>query len=233
MKKGLCVIVGFGPGNGAAFCRRFLKEGYQVAILARNLDYLEDYAANLNDVFPFRCDVCEADGIKPVFARIQDELGVPDVVIYNAGSGVWGSAMEITVDDFEMAWRINALGLLCVAKEIAPVMIENGGGSLLVTGATASLRGGANFAAFASAKAAQRNLTQSLARSLGKQGLHVVLVIIDGIIDMPRTREMLPDKPDSLFMQPDSIAEAYYHLSRQERSAWTFELDLRPAEETW
>ena len=154
-------------------------------------------------------------------------------MIYNAGSGVFGAATDTSLDDFEQAWRINALGLLTASKIVAPVMIENGGGSLLVTGATASLRGGANFAAFSSAKAAQRNLTQSLARSLGEQGIHVALIIIDGIIDIPRTRERFPDRPDSFFIQPAAIADSYYYLSQQDESAWTFELDLRTRHENW
>ncbi len=233
MSKPLCVIAGVGPGNGLAFCNRFAGEGYRVALLARSLERMQEYAAGHDDIHPFACDLSDPGAIESTFGDIEASLGVPDVVIYNAGSGVFGSPMDTTLTDFEDAWRINALGLLSVARTVAPGMLERGSGSLLVTGATASLRGGANFAAFSSAKAAQRNLAQSLARSLGPQGVHVALVIVDGIIDMPRTREMFPDLPDAAYMQPDDIAEAYYHLSQQKPSAWTFELDLRSHNEKW
>ena len=233
MSKPLCVIAGVGPGNGLAFCNRFAGEGYRVALLARSLERMQEYAAGREDVHAFACDLSDPGAIESTFGDIEASLGVPDVVIYNAGSGVFGSPMDTTLADFEDAWKINALGLLSVARSVTSGMLERGSGNLLVTGATASLRGGANFAAFSSAKAAQRNLTQSLARSLGPQGVHVALVIVDGIIDMPRTREMFPDLPDAAYMQPDDIAEAYYHLSQQKPSAWTFELDLRSHNEKW
>jgi len=233
MTKPLCIIAGVGPGNGLAFCKRFLQAGYQTAILARDLERMQEFAKGNEDIHPFTCDLSDPDTIKTVFAKIIADFGIPKVVIYNAGSGAFGSAMETSLDEFEMAWRINAMGLLAVSKAVAPAMIENGGGSLLVTGATASLRGGAKFATFSSAKAAQRNLAQSLARSLGSEGIHVSLVIIDGVIDTPKTRGMLPDKPDDYFLQSTAIAETYYQLSQQVKSAWTFEIDLRPSGEAW
>ena len=233
MKHRLCIIAGFGPGNGTAFCDKFREEGYKVAIVARNLERMEAFAAGKEGIHPFACDLSDPISIKNVFATITHELGTPEIVIYNAGSGAFGTAMDVTTDDFEQAWKINALGLLCVAKIVAPLMIDNGGGCLLVTGATASLRGGAKFAAFSSAKAAQRNLTQSLARSLGSEGIHVALVIIDGVIDLPRTREMFSDKPQGFFIQPKAIADTYFHLSQQSNSAWTFEADIRTSSESW
>ncbi len=233
MAKALCVIVGVGPGNGLALCNRFVDEGYQVAILARSLERMQEYAADNEAVSPFSCDASDPASIEKTFGEIVRTLGVPTVVMYNAGSGFFGPALEASQEDFEMAWRINALGLLSVAQSVAPQMIANGGGNIVVTGATASLRGGANFAAFASAKAAQRNLAQSLARSLGPQGVHVSLVIVDGIIDIPRTREMFPELPDYAYMQPAAIADTYYAITQQSRSAWTFEIDLRTSNEKW
>jgi len=231
--KPLCVIAGFGPGNGLALCHRFLRGGYRVAIIARDEERLARHAAGNPDILPFVCDLADPDAVAMTFETIVDGPGVPAVLIYNAGSGLFGPALDASLDDFENAWRINALGLLAAARAVAPQMIEQGGGSILVTGATASLRGGANFAAFSSAKAAQRNLAQSLARSLGPQGIHVALVIVDGVIDLPRTREMFAGKPDSFFLEPEAIAETYYHLARQDPSAWTFEVDLRPRGEPW
>ena len=194
---------------------------------------MQDYAAGNNDITPFSCDLADPGSVNKVFSGILETIGVPEVVIYNAGSGVFGTALETTYEDFEAAWRVNAAGLFSMARAVVPAMVEQGGGSLLVTGATASLRGGAKFAAFSAAKAAQRNLTQSLARLLGEKGIHVALVIIDGVVDMPRTRKRFPDKPDSFFLKPEAIAETYYHLSQQDRSAWSFEVDVRPHCETW
>lgn len=233
MQKPLCIIAGVGPGNGLAFCNRFLQAGYRVAILARDLERMQEYANGNKDISPFSCDLSDPKAIEEVFSEIQTNLAVPDVVIYNAGSGVFGAPLDTSYEDFEQAWRVNALGLLAVSKAVAPSLVAKGGGSILVTGATASLRGGANFGAFSSAKAAQRNLAQSLARSLGKQGIHVALIIIDGVIDIPRTREMFADKADDFFLKPEAIAETYFHLSQQEKSAWTFEVDLRPGSESW
>ncbi|MGI9295345.1 MAG: SDR family NAD(P)-dependent oxidoreductase [Pseudomonadales bacterium] len=233
MQKPLCIIAGVGPGNGLAFCNRFLQAGYRVGILARDVERMQEYARKDEDISPFSCDLSNLESIAATFSEIVTNLGVPNVVIYNAGSGVFGAPLGASYEDFEQAWRVNALGLLAVSKAVAPAMIEKGDGCILVTGATASLRGGANFGAFSSAKAAQRNLAQSLARSLGNQGIHVALVIVDGVIDIPRTREMFPDKPAGTFLKPEAIAETYYHLSQQEKSAWTFEIDLRPSSETW
>lgn len=233
MDKPLCIVAGTGPGNGLAFCRKFLDEGYRVAILARDLERMKEYAKVSSDAYPFSCDLSYSSDIKNCFSEIIASLGVPSVVIYNAGSALFGTPMDVSPDDFEGAWKLNVLGLLTVSKVVAPMMISNGGGTILVTGATASLRGGALFAAFSSAKAAQRNLAQSLARSLGNEGIHVALVIIDGVIDIPVTRKFFPNKPDTFFLQPNAIAETYYNLSQQHRSAWTFEIDLRTSSEEW
>jgi NAD(P)-dependent dehydrogenase (short-subunit alcohol dehydrogenase family) len=140
---------------------------------------------------------------------------------------------QVTPQAFEDAWRVNALGLLLVAQAFLPDLRQRGGGHLVVIGATASVRGGANFAAFAPAKAAQRSLAQSLARHLGPEGVHVCCVVIDGVIDSSRTRQMFRDKPDDFYLKPDDIAESVYALATQPRSAWTFELDLRPSAEKW
>ncbi|MDX1383357.1 MAG: SDR family NAD(P)-dependent oxidoreductase, partial [Thermoanaerobaculia bacterium] len=168
-----------------------------------------------------------------VLSRIRDEMGPVSVLVYNAGSGVFGDFDAVSPEDLEAAWRVNTWGLLLAAKQVVPDMRGLGGGNIVVTGATASLRGGANFAAFASAKAAQRSLAQSLARKLGPEGIHVSYVVVDGVIDMPRTRQLLPDRSDETFLRADDIAAATYFLTQQERSAWTFELDLRPFGESW
>ncbi len=160
-------------------------------------------------------------------------MGPVDVLLYNAGSGQWGNFQEITAEGMETGWRTNVLGLMVAGQAVADEMIARGAGSIVVTGATASLRGNIGTAAFAPAKAGQRSLAQSMARHLGPKGVHVALVIVDGVIRTPATRARMPDKPDEFFLAPDSIAEAVHFLAHQDRSAWTFELDLRPFGERW
>jgi len=233
MSKPVCAIVGVGPGNGAAFARKFASEGYSVALLARNPDYLMDLEESIPGSKGFSFDVTDTEAASRVFERIKGQMGPVEVLVYNAGSGQFGSVDDTTPEAFESAWRVNALGCLACAKQIIPDMRKAKGGNIIVIGATASLRGGANFAAFASAKAAQRSLAQSMSRHLGPDRIHVSYVIIDGVIDLERTRKMIPDKPDEYFLQPDNIAESVFFLTRQPPSAWTFELDLRPFGEKW
>jgi NADP-dependent 3-hydroxy acid dehydrogenase YdfG len=233
MSKPVCVVVGVGPGNGAAFARKFACEGYDVALLARSQDYLKELEEQIPGSKGLAFDVTDAESASRVFGQIKAEMGPVEVLVYNAGSGQFGSVDDTTPDDFEGSWRVNALGCLVCAKQVIPDMREAKAGNLVIIGATASLRGGAYFAAFASAKAAQRSLAQSMARHLGPQGIHVAYVIIDGMIDLERTRKMMPDKQDDDFLQPDHIAESVFFLTRQPRSAWTFELDLRPFREKW
>jgi NAD(P)-dependent dehydrogenase (short-subunit alcohol dehydrogenase family) len=229
----VCVVVGVGPGNGAAFARRFSRDGYRVALLARHRAFSEELAASLPGARSYECDVSSERSIDAAFHAIEQELGSPEVVIYNAGSGVWGTFEEVSPADFEMTWRVNTLGLLLVAKRTAPTMKKKGYGSIVVIGATASRRGVPRTAAFAPAKAAQKSLAESLARTLWPAGIHVSLIIVDGVVDLPRARTHMPDKPDSFFIKPDDVAETALHLVKQPQSAWTFELEARPFGETW
>ncbi len=229
----VCVVAGVGPGNGASCCRRFAAEGYSIVMLARNADYLASLSAQLPGSLPIACDVKDPEAIETAFDRIRGEAGEVDVLIYNAGSGEWNSVEETTIEGMESSWRTNTLGLLVASQQVIPPMKARASGSIVVIGATASLRGGANSTAFASAKSAQRSLAQSMARRLGPTGIHVSYVIIDGIIDLERTRAARPDIPDEYYLQPDDIAQSVYDLTCQHRSAWTFELDLRPFGEKW
>jgi NAD(P)-dependent dehydrogenase (short-subunit alcohol dehydrogenase family) len=231
--KPVCVVVGVGPGNGAAFGRRFSAEGYAVALLARSTALANDLAATLPDARAYGCDVSDAISVEATFAAIRRDLGEADAVIYNAGSGAWGSIEEVTVADFEANWRVNALGTLLVSKAVIPAMKRAGRGTIVIVGATASRRGGPRTAAFAPAKAAQRSLAESMARSLWPAGIHVALIIVDGVVDLPRTRERMPDKPDSFFVEPDDVADTAFRLSEQKRSAWSFEVEARPFGESW
>ena len=229
----VCVVAGVGPGNGASCCRRFAAEGYSIVMLARNADYLASLSAQLPGSLPIACDVRDPEAIETAFDRIRGEAGEIDVLIYNAGSGEWNSVEETTIEGMESSWRTNTLGLLVASQQVIPPMKARASGSIVVIGATASLRGGANSTAFASAKSAQRSLAQSMARRLGPTGIHVSYVIIDGIIDLERTRAARPDISDEYYLQPDDIAQSVYDLTCQHRSAWTFELDLRPFGEKW
>lgn len=231
--KPVAAVVGVGPGNGATIARAFSKAGYAVALLARHTRFTAPLAAELQVAQAIACDVTDAASVMDAFASIESGLGAVDTLVFNAGSGVWGSVEEIEADDFEANWRINAFGLFACAKRVIPSMKAKGTGNILVVGATASRRGGAKTAAFAAAKAAQRSLAESMARQLGPAGIHVAMAIIDGVVDLPNTRKNMPDKPDDFFVKPDAVAANLLWLGRQDRSAWSFEIEARPFGEKW
>jgi len=233
MIQPVCVIVGAGPGNGAAFARRFAVAGHPVALLARDQTDLASLAAEIPGTRGYACDATDAAHVKASFGRIRAELGPVGVLIYNASTRGFADIDHTTPEAFEQAWRVSALGCLLAAQQVIPDLRQAGGGSIVIIGATASLKGAAGFVAFSAAKAAQRSLAQSLARQLGPEGIHVAHVVIDAVVDMPASRAMLPDRPDAFFAQPADIADSLYFLTQQPRSAWTFELDLRPFGEHW
>jgi len=233
MSKPVCVVIGVGPGNGASLARRFSKEGYAVALLARGRSFTSELAASLSDARAYECDVGNEQSVERAFAAIRAEMGEVEVLIYNAGSGSFGNIESVSAADFESSWRVNALGEFLAAKQVIPAMKQAGKGSIIVIGATASRRGGARSAAFAPGKAAQRSLTESMARHLWPAGIHIALIIVDGVVDLPRTRQMMPEKPQSFFIQPDDVADSAYHLTQQPRSAWSFEIEARPFGENW
>ena len=231
--KPVCVVVGVGPGNGAALARRFAAEGYQVALLARRTELTLELALKLDGARAYACDVTDAASVEHAFAAIHKELGEVEVLVYNAGAGVWANVEDITPADFEASWRINVFGALLTSKQVIPAMKKNQRGSIIFIGATASRRGGARTAAFASAKAAQKSLAESMARHLWPSGIHVALVILDGIVDIATTRKMMPDKADNYFIKPDDVADNVFRLTQQKPSAWSFEIEARPFGETW
>jgi NAD(P)-dependent dehydrogenase (short-subunit alcohol dehydrogenase family) len=233
MDKRVCVVVGVGPGNGASIARRFAANGHAVALLARSTTFAEQLRGSLSDAQAYACDVTSEDDVAATFKRIRDDLGDPEVLVYNAGSGVWGDVETITPADFEAAWRVNALGTLLAARQVIPAMKRRGSGAIILIGATASRRGVPRTTAFAPAKAAQRSLAESMARHLWPAGIHVALVIVDGVVDLERTRKMMPDKPDSFFVKPDDVAATVHWLAQQPRSAWAFEVEARPFGESW
>jgi NAD(P)-dependent dehydrogenase (short-subunit alcohol dehydrogenase family) len=232
-KKGVCAVVGVGPGNGAAFARRFAGEGYAVALLARSTELSSKLAAELPGSKAFACDVADAASVERAFAAVRTELGDVDVLVYNAGSGVWGTIEEVSAEAFETSWRVNTLGAFLVCKQVIAAMRARGQGSIVFVGATASRRGMPKTSAFAPAKAAQRSLAESMARTLWPAGIHVSLIIVDGAVDLAGTRKRMPDRPDSFFIKPDDVADTAFWLTRQHRSAWSFEVEARPFGETW
>jgi NAD(P)-dependent dehydrogenase (short-subunit alcohol dehydrogenase family) len=232
-KRPVCAVVGVGPGNGTSIARRFAKEGYAVALLARKTELTQKLASAMVGARAYACDVAEALSVEHAFSAIRNELGDVDVLVYNAGSGVWGNVEDVTAEDFETSWRINTLGALLASKQVIPTMKRAGRGSIVFIGATASRRGNVRTAAFAPAKAAQRSLAESMARHLWPAGVHVSVVIVDGVVDLATTRERMPDKPDAFFIKPDDVADTVYTLTQQKPSAWSFEIEARPFGETW
>lgn len=235
------LITGVGPGTGSALARRFAAGGDHVALLARNQERLDDLSAELSDsglassVHP--TDVSDLGQLRSTCAALLEERGAPRVVIHNAVGGAFGTYDKVTAEVLERNFRINTTAFLVLAQELAPAMEERvqsgSSGTILATGNTSAWRGKANFTAFAATKAAQRILAQSLARTLGPRGVHVAYIVIDAVIDVPWARKAMPDQPNDFFIQPADIADAAFALTQQPRSAWTFELDLRPYKESW
>jgi len=233
MNRPVCMIIGVGPGNGIAFANRFSKEGYSVALCARDVQRVEALSKDISNSYVFKYDVTEAECHKKVFNEVKETLGPISVLIYNAGSGDFKNIDETSLESFQNAWEVNTKGLFLSVKEVVQDMREQDFGNIVVIGATASWRGAAFTAPFASAKAAQRSLAQSMSKHLGRENIHVSYVIIDGVIGSEKARKRMKDKDDSFFMKADDIAESVYFLTRQPKSAWTFELDLRPFGEKW
>lgn len=230
----VAAIVGVGPGLGAALARRFAT-CYAVAITARSLEYIQALAREIQNAggqaLAVPADVRERTQVEAAFATIRERLGPPTVLLYNAGSGTWGTITDMTPEQYENAWRVNAYGAFLSAKAVAPDMIARGQGAMLFTGATAGVKAGPRSVAFGPAKFALRGLAQSLARDLGPKGIHIAWINIDGVIDIPGRRAQLSHLTEEDLLKPDAIAETYWHLAHQDRSAWTLEVDLRPFKE--
>ncbi|MEZ5581488.1 MAG: SDR family NAD(P)-dependent oxidoreductase [Candidatus Competibacteraceae bacterium] len=196
MSKPVCVIVGAGPGNGAAFARKFTANGYRVALLARNERSFQDLQQTLEDARGYVCDAADPQSVAETFSRIAEQLGPVEVLIYNASSREFASIDETTPEAFEQAWRVTTFGCLLAIQQVLPAMRMAQRGNIVIIGATASWKGAAGFVGFSAAKAAQRSLAQSVACHVGPEGIHMAYVIVDGIIDLPSAREALPDQPD-------------------------------------
>uniref|UniRef100_A0A7S1BE57 Short-chain dehydrogenase/reductase SDR n=1 Tax=Corethron hystrix TaxID=216773 RepID=A0A7S1BE57_9STRA len=221
----VCAVFGYGPGIGAAVARKWSKEGYKVALLSRKLEKVEAAEIDIPNSKGFACDVTKPADIVASVEAIERSLGPIDTMIYNAGSGVWTTWDKIDLNLFDLSMKTNCHGLLAATKAVAPGMIRRREGSILVTGATASLRGKPSTIGFAPPKGAQRLLAQGLARDLGPKGVHVALFIIDGGVGV--------DDGDPGKLDPNAIAKTYWDVSNQENTCWSFEVECRPAVEHW
>jgi NADP-dependent 3-hydroxy acid dehydrogenase YdfG len=227
----VCVVVGVGPQLGAALARAFAGAGWRVALLARTVSRIEGLAEELGGV-AVPCDVMDSDSITAAFAEVKRALGPVHTLLWNVGSGVFGTLDQVDVSAMDLAFGTNARGLFVAAKAIVGDMRAAGEGNILVTGATASRRGKPFTTAFAAGKAAQRSLCQSLGRQLGPEGIHVALMVIDGQV-LPHDPAQRGDRAPESFIDPLDVAETALFLANQPRSTWTFELEVRPHLESW
>jgi NAD(P)-dependent dehydrogenase (short-subunit alcohol dehydrogenase family) len=229
----LTLVSGVGPGTGAAIVRRFASGGHRVAMLARDAARLDALAGEVAGAHAYPCDVTDAAQIGETVAAIRRDLGSPSVLVHNAVGGAFGTFLDVDPKVLERNFQVNVMGLLHLARALAPEMVAAGAGAIVATGNTSALRGKASFAAFAPTKAAQRILAESMARDLGPKGVHVAYVVIDAVIDLAWTRRMYPEAPDDFFIRPAAIADEIWHVVHQDRSAWSFNVELRPYRESW
>jgi NAD(P)-dependent dehydrogenase (short-subunit alcohol dehydrogenase family) len=241
-RKAVAWVMGVGAsrGTGAAVARRFAREGFIVAVTGRSAGSVQTVAdeikADGGHVIEAVGDAQDEAGMLEILGRLET-IGPVEVGIYNAGNAIWGPPLSTQSADFEAMWRVGCLGGFIFGREVARGMLQRGRGTIIFTGASASLRGKAAFAAFAAAKAGLRVVSQSFAREFGPRGIHVAHVIVDGSIDGDKIFGVMPDiaqrkGPDGL-IRPDSIADAYWSLHTQHRSAWSQEIDLRPYSESF
>ncbi|MFB6122090.1 MAG: SDR family NAD(P)-dependent oxidoreductase [Haloferacaceae archaeon] len=221
------VVAGVGPGLGSSVAHRFAAEGCDVALLARSESYIDGLAADLDDAagsgLAVPTDLTDESAVREAFARIREALGPVDVLVNNASSAAWKGLREISVDELDRAWAVGPRGGFLCAQAAVEDMVAGDGGTVVFTGATTSVRGREGAVGFSAAKFAIRGIAESMARELGPEGVHVAHVVIDGQI---RPDADVAD-PEA-YLDPDDVAEAYWQLAEQDRSAWTLELDLRP-----
>lgn len=233
----LAVVIGVGPGIGASVAVKFAAHGYNVGLISRSLDKLTPVAEQIQKhgvkALSVPADAGNEQQLRQAFDKIHSELGHTSVLVYNAGGYIQGGVLDVKPEALTNALNIGTVGVLTAVQSVLPNMLKEKQGTILVTGATASLRGGAKFLGLAVPKAATRNLVQSIAREVQPQGVHVAHIIIDGQVGTPRQRQGQPDRPYDSFLHQDEIAEQYWNLHTQHKTVWTHELDLRPYVEKW
>jgi len=235
-QKKVCLVVGAGDATGGAITKRFAREGYIAVPVRRKLEHLDQLAQEIRDeggeVVPIGCDARQEDQMTALFDRIENEIGELAVVVFNIGANVRFPFEEIEVRKFTKIWELACFAGFLTCREAARKMSKRGSGSIFVTGASASMKGYAGGAAFASAKFALRGMTQAFAREHWSKGIHVAHFIIDGAVDTEFIREFWPHayekKDQDGILDPEHIAENYWNVHCQPRDSWTFEMDLRP-----
>jgi NAD(P)-dependent dehydrogenase (short-subunit alcohol dehydrogenase family) len=236
MTNGVALVVGAGDATGGAIARRFAREGYATCVTRRSLDKLQPLLDRIKaeggTAHGFASDARQEEEVVALIEKIESTVGPIEVLVFNIGANVPCSILDETARKYFKIWEMACLGGFLNGREAARRMVTRGKGTIIFTGATASLRGSANFAAFAGAKHALRALAQSMARELGPRGIHVAHVIVDGAIDTAFIRDNFPEryklKDQDGILNPDHIADSYWMLHTQPRDAWTHELDLRP-----
>ncbi len=232
----VALIIGAGDATGGAIARRFAQGGYTACATRRSLDKLQPLIARIQagggTAHGFACDARQEEEVTALFEDIELRIGPVEVLVFNIGANVPSSILDETARKYFKVWEMACFGGFLNGREAARRMVKRGKGTIIFTGATASLRGSANFAAFAGAKHALRALAQSMARELGPKGIHVAHVVVDGAIDTEFIRSNFPEryamKEHDGILNPDHIADSYWMLHQQPRDAWTHELDLRP-----
>jgi NAD(P)-dependent dehydrogenase (short-subunit alcohol dehydrogenase family) len=235
------LVVGAGDATGGAIARRFAREGLVACVTRRSADALEPLLAQIRaeggEAHGFGSDARKEPEVETLVAHVEREIAPIEVAVFNIGANVRFAVTETTERVYRKVWEMGALAGFLMGREVAKAMLPRGRGTIIFTGATASVRGSVGFAAFAGAKHALRALAQSMARELGPKGLHVAHVVIDGAIDTRFIAENFPEryalKEEAGILSPDAIADNYWNLHCQDKSAWTHELDLRPWMETW
>jgi len=230
----VCVVVGVGEGLGMALAVRF-AQGYKVALIARSPEVIGKTAGEIKSTggiaLPIQSDATIEAEIADAYDRINRELGPVEILIYNGGRRPMGRLMDTTPKVFEETWRLHTFGAFLWARQVVPEMLSRGSGAILITGATAGVRPWPTSAGFAPAKFAVRGLAEVMSRDLHPQGIHVAYVNVDGGIDMPLLRKFRPETKDEDLLKPSAIADAFWYLAHQDRSAWSHELDIRPFKE--
>lgn len=236
MTNSVALIVGAGDSLGAALAKRFASEGLTVCVARRNAEELTSLVASINDTgghaIAYGLDARKEEQVISLFETIERDVGPISLLVFNIGANIQFNIRETTAQKYYKVWEMACFAGFLTGREGAKHMVPRGAGTIFFTGATASIRGGEGFSAFAGAKHGLRALAQSMARELGKQGIHVVHPVIDGPIDTPFVRERFPElvaeRPADGLLAPDDIADTYWFIHKQKRSAWTFEIDLRP-----
>lgn len=235
------LVIGAGDATGGAIARRFAREGYIACVTRRSADKLEPLVDTIRQeggqAYGFASDARKEEDVVALIEHIENDIGPIEALVFNIGANVPCSILEETARKYFKIWEMACFSGFLNAREVAIRMAKRKRGTILFTGATAGLRGAANFAAFAGAKHALRALAQSMARELGPMNIHVAHVVVDGAIDTDFIRTQFPEryalKADDGILDPEHLADNYWYLHTQPRDAWTFELDLRPWNERW